>query len=580
MTYIKENKICQNCKKDFIIESEDFNFYGKMQVPVPTFCPDCRFQRRLLFRNNRVFYKHVCTLCRKEIIGLYHKDSPCVIYCYDCWFSDKWDVMSYERDYDFSIPFFSQFQSLQKAVPRANLYRDNFVLSDYCNYGLDFKECYLLFGGRGNERVYFGNQVVDSRDSLDIAFCEKVELSYENFECMRANKLFFSRYSQDCVDSSYLVDCRNCINCFGCVGIVNKQYYIFNQQYTKEEYDKFIKKYQGNYEKHLESLKKLQELELEFPHRYARIYKSINSDGDDLSETRNTRHSFSSRQTEDSKYLFYIRSRAKDCYDTSFQGWNSELVYEIAHGFGGSNIAFGLRSIFNQDTRYNEECRDCSNIFGCEGLRKKQYCILNRQYTKEEYEALVPKIIKHMNAMPYVDKMGHVYKYGEFFPAELSPFAYNETIAQEYFPLTKEEALAKGYLWQDGEARNYKIDIENKDIPDDIKDVNDDIANKVIACRHEGGCKEQCTEAFKIIPEELKFYKRINLPLPRLCPNCRHYARIGLRNPLRLWDRICACDKKGHFHGKNKCTVEFKTSYAPERSEVIYCERCYQQEIY
>src|SRR3989338_821711 len=148
-----ETKICQNCKKDFIIEPDDFGFYEKMQVPPPTFCPDCRFQRRLLFRNNRVFYKTECILCGKTMISLYSKDKNYNIYCYDCWFSDKWDVMRYGCDYDFAIPFFVQFQSLQKAVPRASLYRDNFISSDYCNYGMDFKECYLLFGGRGNERV-------------------------------------------------------------------------------------------------------------------------------------------------------------------------------------------------------------------------------------------------------------------------------------------------------------------------------------------------------------------------------------------------------------------------------------------
>jgi hypothetical protein len=30
----------------------------------------------------------------------------------------------------------------------------------------------------------------------------------------------------------------------------------------------------------------------------------------------------------------------------------------------------------------------------------KEYCILNKQYTKEEYEILVPKIIEHMKTFP------------------------------------------------------------------------------------------------------------------------------------------------------------------------------------
>ncbi len=567
----EENKNCQNCKKEFTIESEDFNFYEKIKVPPPTFCPECRFQRRLMFRNNRVFYKRECALCQQSLLAIYHRDRPYTIYCQDCWLSDKWDLMNYGIGYDFSKPFFEQFKKLQKKVPRTNLYQTNFISSDYCNYGDDFKECYLLFGGKNNERIYFGNQVFDSRDSLDIAFCSKIEFSYEIFESTLLNKVFFSRYSQECIESYYLIDCRNCMHCFGCIGLVNKQYYIFNVKYSKENYGKFVKENTGSYQKHLENIRKLQELKLNLPHRYARIYKSTNSDGDDLKESRNTHMAFTSSHAEDSKYLFFSRRGVKDCYDNSFQGFNSERLYEIAHGFGGSNGIFGVRNFHNQDSQYNEECHDCSNIFGCEGLRKKKYCILNKQYTKEEYEELVPKIIKQMGEMPYIDKKGRVYKYGEFFPSELSPFAYNETIAQEYFPLTKEEALDQNYRWEDGETRNYKIDVENKDIPDNIKNITDDIINKVIACEHGGKCKDQCTEAFKIIPEELKFYKRMNLPLPRLCPNCRHYARINLRNPLKLWYRKCM---------KDGCENGFQTSYAPERPEIVYCEKCYQQEIY
>ena len=570
---------CQNCKQDFTIEPEDFDFYEKIKVPAPTFCPECRFQQRLSFRNNRVFYKRECALCGEKLLATYNPDRPYTIYCRDCWLSDKWDPMDYGREYDFSIPFFSQFRSLQAKVPRINLYRTNFTESDYCNYGLDFKECYLLFGGRNNERVHFGNQVSDSRDALDISFSDKIEFGYENFECVRSNKLLFGSFCTDCLDSRYLVECRNCMNCFGCVGLANKQYYIYNQPHTKEDYEKFIHSVNfGSHKAHIEFLKKVEGIRLAVPHRYARIYKSSNSDGDDLYEVKNVHYAFSSRRSEDSKYLFWGNDM-KECYDDSFQGINCELLSEIAHGFSGSNTAFGVRNLYNQDSRYNEECQDCKSIFGCEGLRKKNYCILNKQYTKEEYEALVSKIIKNMEEMPYIDKNGRIYKYGDFFPSDLAPFAYNESIVQEYYPLSKEQALERGYLWKETEARNYNITMRNKDIPDDIKMIGDDIANQMIECGHQGKCLEQCTEAFRITPHELEFYLRMSLPLPRLCPNCRNYQRIHLRNPLKLWHRKCMCDKPSHNH-EGKCPNEFETTYSLDRPEIIYCESCYQKEMY
>ena len=57
-----EKRNCQNCKIEFPIESEDFLFYEKMEVPAPTWCPDCRMARRLLWRNLRSLYKRDCGL--------------------------------------------------------------------------------------------------------------------------------------------------------------------------------------------------------------------------------------------------------------------------------------------------------------------------------------------------------------------------------------------------------------------------------------------------------------------------------------------------------------------------------------
>jgi len=112
--------------------------------------------------------------------------------------------------------------------------------------------------------------------------------------------------------------------------------------------------------------------------------------------------------------------------------------------------------------------------------------------------------------------------------------------------------------------------------------------------RLSASCNHQCTTAFRIIPEELQFYRRMNLPLPRLCPNCRHYERLAQRNPLKLWHRSCACggrksqapNTKSQYentakyqHGEAPCPNEFETTYSPERPEIVYCEQCYQSEV-
>jgi hypothetical protein len=68
------------------------------------------------------------------------------------------------------------------------------------------------------------------------------------------------------------------------------------------------------------------------------------------------------------------------------------------------------------------------------GLRNKEYCIFNKQYTKEAYEELVVKIIEYMKTTG---------ERGEFFNPSYAPFGYNETIAQNDSPLLQSEATQR-----------------------------------------------------------------------------------------------------------------------------------------
>ncbi len=257
-----------------------------------------------------------------------------------------------------------------------------------------------------------------------------------------------------------------------------------------------------------------------------------------------------------------------------------EFSYEcISNGYNSYHCLFTDASWnSNKDLEYCSLCFSSSDLLGCIGLRNKKYCILNKQYTKEEYETTREKIIKEMTENPYRDARGIPYLYGEFPPIELSPFLYKDTVAQEHFPLVDETIIKNGFRWEESEPRNYDITVTAENLPDSIEEVQDSILQEVIGCAHVGKCSHQCTEAFKITSAELQFYRRMKIPLPQECYNCRHAERVALRNPLRLWRRQCMCDKN-HSHHAGKCTNEFETSYSPDRPEVVYCEQCYNSEI-
>jgi hypothetical protein len=364
----------------------------------------------------------------------------------------------------------------------------------------------------------------------------------------------------------------------------SQQYCIFNEKYNQEEYLEKLKEFDVGSHEAVEKIKK-QAVEFwnKFPNKYMHSIQNVESTGDYVYYSKYTTNSFITTDAEHCKYcMWLIVKNNKECYDYTQFGENTELVYESAIcGKNINNVIGGNRVLDSRDIAYSMFCQNNnSNLFGCVGLRGKKYCILNKQYEKEEYEELVLKIIEHMKDLPYVDKAGRTYVYGDYSPTEISHFSYNETSAQEFFPLEKSEAEQQGFSWKEPKEKNYKITIKPEDLPDNIKDVKDDITAQIIGCAHEGKCKEQCTTAFRIIESEFNFYKLHGLPLPRLCPNCRHHQRVLNRNPNKLWHRECMCDKQNHLHGAEKCDAQFETSYSPDGPEIVYCEKCYQQEVY
>jgi len=306
--------------------------------------------------------------------------------------------------------------------------------------------------------------------------------------------------------------------------------------------------------------------------RFAQIKHSEGCTGNNLENSKNCHEAYDLNGCENSKYVWrMLKKGSADNYDMTVAA-SPTLAYEGVGAGYAYNCRFGVAMGSQEGSEYTFTCVTGSKyLFGCVGLNNKQYCILNKQYTKEDYEEMREKIIRHMSDMPYVDKMGRVYKYGEFFPVEISPFAYNESIATEYFPIPKETVLSLGYKWHEPEERSYTVTLENQNIPNNIQEVTDEITKETIACAHKDtDCGQNCTTAFRIIPRELQFYREQNIPLPTLCPSCRHYERLKQRNPMNLWHRKCM---------KAGCENEFETTFAPDRQETVYCESCYQKEV-
>ena len=569
--------------------------------------------RRLVWLNGRALYKRKCNAPghSEEVISKYAPEKPVRVFDAAYWLSDAWNPMIYGRAYDFSRPFFEQFGELMTAVPVRNLDIVNSVNCDYCPSVMHSKDCYMVSGGYMAQDVLYADAVGLSKQVVDSAKSMFSDTLYGCYSCTKCFNVRFGMYCSESLDCQFLYDCRNCSNCFGCVGLRNKQFHIFNKPYAKKDYQTELAKYDsGSFAQYQKTFNEFIQLVHAFPKRYAMLKNTVDCTGDNIEQAKHCRMCFDIRDgAENCAYVLLGGRGMKDSYDVVAAGVKSELLYEISGGTTGSQRAFfSTRIRESTDIFYSRECSSSAYLFGCIGLQNKHYCILNKQYSKEEYVALVQRIIEHMRAMPYVDEWGRVYGYGEFFPFLLSPFAYNESGAQEYFPLAKEAALARGYIWRDPEERTITTTITHDKLPDHIKDVPDSITQEIIGCACQGHdtqgptpethdglgarCEAGCTTAFRIIPPELAFYRKMKLPLPRLCPNCRFYQRLRWRNPVKLWRRKCMClsaealakadayrNSVIHRHGVNPCSEEFQTSYAPDQFEIVYCEKCYQAEV-
>ena len=62
-----ETRNCQNCKKDFLIEGDDFSFYKKLGVPSPTWCPDCRLFVDLHSSTNVLYIKALVGIVKNPL---------------------------------------------------------------------------------------------------------------------------------------------------------------------------------------------------------------------------------------------------------------------------------------------------------------------------------------------------------------------------------------------------------------------------------------------------------------------------------------------------------------------------------
>jgi hypothetical protein len=373
---------CRQCGQKFEITDEDLKFYDKVSpvivgkkyiIPPPTLCPDCRQQRRLAFRNERMLYIRKCDMCTKTVISLYSGDKPRTIYCEHCFWSDKWDPQDFGRDFDFNRPFFEQYEELfnDVPIPSINMHGDN-ENSDYTNLSSNNKNCYLAFASSDNEDAYYSTYLQRSKNIADCFFIFDSELCYECIDCFNGYNLRNSQFCRNCRDSIFLFDCKNCESCIGCAALVNKKYYIFNQPSTKENYEKMMEEIRSDENTFIKAFNEFNKIKLQVPHKYYSGMNNQDISGDHITFSKNAKNCFDCTYLEDCKYCTWFH-KAKDCHDCYAWGYPAELGYE--NQLCGNNFYRVLFSAWSTTNISNlMYCYSCASINNIQKKNTKNWC--------------------------------------------------------------------------------------------------------------------------------------------------------------------------------------------------------------
>lgn len=560
------NRNCSECSASFEVTAEDLSFYDKVSpvfdgrkysIPAPHNCPNCRHRHRMAFRNERHLYRRKCDATKHRTLSLYEEGTSFPVYSHEAWWSEDWDALSYGIDYDSNTSFFVQFRELIQKVPRLGIVTGHNENCDYCNYVNYSKDSYLCFGCHSAENCYHNWRVHWCEHCIDCLQMDKSKWCYECIDCDGCYNLRFSQDCTTCHDSDFLYDCKNCSNSIMCAGLRNTEYCILNMKLDREEFEKKKMELSLTSSPGIEKCRKqFAEFLLTQPHRNLFILNAQHAQGDHIRDSQNLFECYHVRHAEDCRYLESCEE-IKDSMDNTFSGWPAELIFQtMSAGVQCYNFLFCTACWSCSNLLYCDSCHHSSDLFGCVGLKNKnKYCVLNKQYSKDEYEKLVSRILSDMSERK---------EWGEFFPKNISPYAYNETVANEFYPLSKAEALSQGFAWKElrDEVPNVTRSIPAIKLPSSMKEIPDDVLNWAIVCK-------KTQRPFKIVKQELDFYRTMDLPMPRMHPDERHYERMAKRNPRTLWNRTC-----------DKCGKAMQTTYAPERPETLYCEECYLAEVY
>lgn len=540
-------RVCPISGETWEMTEEELKWMRKFSVPPSDLHPMVR--RRWLngFNLGVEMWRNKDMLTGESILSYVHPDNPIPVVKDKSWFEQDWSKEAI--DLDTSKPFFDQMRELVFKVPVPALRSYNPPINSVGASFISVEDSFMVFAGvKDTKRSGYGWLLNDIENCQDLFSAYSSRYSFSINHCERLHNCRVALQSFDCLNSSFLFDCRNCEDCFGGFNLRNRKFVFWGEQLTEEEYRKRVaeidltshKTFSEQKDRYINYLAK----EAIWPENFNVQTEDCTGDYIVKSVRCHDGHTL-----KDAKDLYQCQLSHSNCEQSAYTSGfaNSSDMYMCAGITNSSDCKFCSSSSACQNSEYLFSCRDCESCFGCVGLRNKKFCILNKQYTEEEYWKKVDEIKTSM------------VEYGTMLPADFSPagFEFASDIFFDY-PKKELEALKAPHFDPNvGSVQDTAGMMDPESLPDRLEDCEEFVGKPLL--------DKELNRAFAVRKDDYAFYKKLGLPFPR-----RHYIDrlkklARLASTFEMTDATC-----------QKCEKEIRVAeHLRFKERKMYCYPCY-----
>ncbi len=545
-------RVCSLTGEKWMMTDEEIGWYKKFNVPPSTVAPINRVKITTLFGTGFGWWWNKHAVTGKQILSYVHPANGIKVLPDPEFFEQ--DNTDKAVDYQPTNSFFDQIRALQMEVPFTAWRSMTVPVNSIALLSQGDENSFFVTACK-SKNSFYAYSVDDMENSAEAFESKFIVNSYNVLNSQRIHNCKFVRQSYDCMNCSFVFDCRNCEFVFGGSNLRNKKYVWFNEQLSKEEWEKRRAEVDLGSRTVLEEyIAKFQELvghKAIWPENFNE--QTEGCVGEYLNKCR------------DCKYLLCGHGSANNYYGAVFidNSENNAFVGGAINSFDNFYCHAPLKSrgckyvhstYESQNVEYSMQCYNCENCFGCVGLIRKSFCIFNKQYTPEEYWKRVDELKCAM-----LDRG----EYGEFFPTKFSPSYWAVSVGLLY-QIEEAEAAKLGCLMLDPESAGALGELpagatmrSSDELPDNINQI------EVDAWGGQPMMDPIEKRRYALLKPEIALYKELGIAIRAMHPMKRLRSMVFEANSGNFVDAHCAKCQKSLVVATNK-TYPNRTIYCRE----------------